>query len=170
MYSTVRIAVRREEAIGEKVLAALGVAPLADSRGLQQVDLAESSKHWFPEEPRRSDAVAAVSTDRTRAVDRLLEMSRIASLMSGAVMQLEIPHDQASLAARLHEVAEHSEQPRRTRDAVQCMGAEGFVHLFDAVMLARSRPASPVPAGGRATRRAFDSNEIGPLTGGHTIT
>jgi len=120
-----------QEAVGEQVLADLGVDPASIVDVYNKFDLAESSQHWFPE-PRRSNAVA-VSALTGRGIDRLLEMIRDRELAGGEVMQLEIPHAESRLAARLHEVAQIHEQ-KQADDATLFTAwvPREFTHLFEA--------------------------------------
>jgi len=127
-----------QQAIGEEVLAELGVDPARIIEVYNKFDLAGSEHHWFPD-PRRSNAVAA-SALTGRGIDRLLEMIRDRELKGGAVMQLEIPHDQARLAARLHEVAEIFEQTQTDEGTIfSAWVPNEFVHLFEGFSVAAER-------------------------------
>src|SRR6185369_15725284 len=117
-------------AIGNQVLADLGVEPGAILEVYNKFDLAEQTQHWFPE-PRRGNSVAASALTGT-GIERLLEMIRDRELAGGEVMQLEIPHGESRLAARLHEVAEVYEQAQDD-DATSFTAwvPREFIHLFE---------------------------------------
>jgi GTP-binding protein HflX len=119
-----------QRAIGNQVLADLGVEPGAILEVYNKFDLAEQTQHWFPE-PRRGNSVAASALTGT-GIERLLEMIRDRELAGGEVMQLEIPHGESRLAARLHEVAEVHEQTQKD-DATLFIAwvPREFVHLFE---------------------------------------
>jgi GTP-binding protein HflX len=119
-----------QRAIGHEVLADLGLDPAAILEVYNKVDLAETTQHWFPE-PRRGNAVA-VSALTGRGIDRLLEMIRERELAGGEVMQLEIPHHESRLAARLHEVAEVHEQSQGELGTLfTAWVPREFIHLFE---------------------------------------
>jgi len=119
-----------QRVIGEKVLADLGVDRASIFEVYNKFDLAEKAQHWFPE-PRRGNAVA-VSALTGHGIERLLEMIRDRELAGGEVMQLEIPHSESRLAARLHEVAEVHEQAQKDEATVfTAWVPREFVHLFE---------------------------------------
>jgi len=119
-----------QRTIGEGVLEELGVAPESIIEVYNKFDLAESSQHWFPE-PRRGNAVA-VSALTGRGIERLIEMIRDRELAGGEVLQLEIPHGESRLAARLHEVAEVYEQAEREEGTTfTAWVPREFLYLFE---------------------------------------
>ena len=120
-----------QQAIGEQVLADLGVDRDKTLEVYNKFDLAETSQHWFPE-PRRANAVA-VSALTGRGIERLVEMIRDRELEGGEVMHLEIPHAESRLAARLHDVAEVYEQTQgEEMTTFTAWVPREFVHLFEA--------------------------------------
>lgn len=132
-----------QRAIGNQVLADLGVDPEAILEVYNKFDLAEKTQHWFPE-PRRGNSVAASALTGT-GIERLLEMIRDRELAGGEVMQLEIPHSESRLAARLHEVAEVYEQTQKD-DATLFTAwvPREFVHLFETWAAAALLKPTPV--------------------------
>jgi len=119
-----------QRAIGQEVLADLGVDRSTILEVYNKFDLAESAQHWFPE-PRGRDAVAA-SALTGRGIDKLLDLIRDRELAGGEVMQLEIPHGESRLAARLHEVAQVHEQTQGDDATIfTAWVPREFVHLFE---------------------------------------
>jgi GTPase len=119
-----------QQAIGEQVLADLGVDRDKILEVYNKFDLAQTSQHWFPE-PRRANAVA-VSALTGRGLERLIEMIRDRELEGGEVMHLEIPHAESRLAARLHEVAEvHEQTQSEEATTFTAWVPREFVHLFE---------------------------------------
>ena len=120
-----------QRTIGQDVLTDLGVDPSTILEVYNKFDLAESTQHWFPE-PRRGNAVA-VSALTGRGIERLLELIRDRELAGGEVMQLEIPHRESRLAARLHEVAEVYEQSQGELGTLfTAWVPHQYIHLFQA--------------------------------------
>ena len=93
-----------QRTIGDEVLHDLGVDPAQVIEVYNKCDRVED--HF---EPRRKGSVS-VSALTGRNVDRLIEAIRDRELLSGATMQLDIPHEESRLTAKLHEVAEIAEQ------------------------------------------------------------
>ena len=81
-------------------------------------------------EPRRKGSVS-VSALTGRNIDRLMDAIRDRELASGELMELDLPHDESRLTAKLHEVAQISEQSENGELAhfVAWVPAE-HVHLF----------------------------------------
>jgi GTPase len=125
-----------QRAIGNEVLHDLGVDSDSVIEVYNKLDRADESQHWFPQ-PRHGNA-AAVSALTGRGVDRLLEILRERELAGGEVLQIDIPHAESRLAARLHEVAEVYEQT--ATDAGTLFTAwipNEFLYLFEPYSAAR---------------------------------
>lgn len=113
--------------IGDEVLAELGVDPEKVIEVFNKADRVGSGA----EERRRKNAVS-VSALNGRGIDALIDMIRERELQGGQTLQLEIPHQQSRLIARLHEVAEIAEQSMTDEAAVfTAWIPRGFVHLFE---------------------------------------
>jgi len=114
-----------QRAIGDEVLRDLGVEPERVIEVYNKCDRIEDQM-----EARRRNSVS-VSALTGRNIDRLLDVIRDRELAGGETMHLEIPHEESRLAAKLHEVAEISEQS--DGDAVLRYTAwvpREFVHMF----------------------------------------
>jgi GTP-binding protein HflX len=111
--------------VGEQVLADLGV----DSANVLEVyNKMDRLEEGF--ELRRRDAVG-VSALTGRNIERLVELIRSRERAGGEHLELEIPHAESRLIAKLHEVAEVYEQT--SGDAAVSLSVwvpQGFVHLF----------------------------------------
>jgi 50S ribosomal subunit-associated GTPase HflX len=79
---------------------------------------------------RRRDTVA-VSALTGKNIDRLVEMIRMRERAGGEHLQLEIPHSQSRLMAKLHEVAEVYEQSSNDSGVVvSAWVPHDAVHMF----------------------------------------
>lgn len=115
-----------QRTIGDAVLADLGVDP---ARVIEVYNKSDLSEEGF--DSRRHDAVS-VSALTGRGVDRLIESIRDRQLAEGETMQLEIPHGESRLAAKLHEVAAVFEQKQAGEvTRFQAWVPLQFVHLFE---------------------------------------
>ena len=92
-----------QRAIGEQVLQDLGIAADRVIEVYNKADRVE----WH--DARRRNAVV-VSALTGRGIERLIDVLRERELAGGVTMHLRIPHEEARLLARLHEVAEVWEQ------------------------------------------------------------
>ena len=90
--------------VGDQVLADLGVD---SARVLEVYNKSDRVEEHF--DIRRRNAVV-VSALTGASIDRLVEMIRDREREGGEVLQLEIPHSESRLIARLHEIAEVYEQ------------------------------------------------------------
>jgi GTP-binding protein HflX len=98
-----------QRAIGEEVLADLGVDPDRVIEVYNKADrLPQPDVDPYRESSRRNAVLVSALTGR--GIDRLAEMIRDRELAEGEVLHLVIPHDQSRLAAQLHEVAAVYEQ------------------------------------------------------------
>ena len=93
-----------QRTIGDDVLRDLGVDP---ARVIEVYNKCDRVEDHF--EPRRRGSVS-LSALTGRNIDRLIDAIRDRELASGETMQLAIPHEESRLTAKLHEVAEISEQ------------------------------------------------------------
>jgi GTP-binding protein HflX len=93
-----------QRTIGDEVLRDLGVEPGDVIEVYNKCDRVED--HF---EPRRKGSVS-VSALTGRNIDRLLDSIRDRELAGGELMALDLPHEESRLTAKLHEVAEISEQ------------------------------------------------------------
>jgi GTPase len=115
-----------QRTIGDAVLADLGVDP---ARVIEVYNKSDRIEEGF--ESRRHDAVS-VSALTGRGVDHLIESIRDRQLAEGETMQLEIPHGESRLAAKLHEVAAVFEQKQAGEvTRFQAWVPRQFVHLFE---------------------------------------
>ena len=113
--------------VGEQVLADLGVD---SSRVLEVYNKSDRLEDHF--DIRRRDAVV-VSALTGRNIDRLVEMIRDRERAGGELLHLQIPHGEARLLARLHELAELQEHSTNDEGvAVTAWVPQDAVHLFDA--------------------------------------
>ena len=125
--------------VGKEVLAELGVD---EDRVFEVYNKSDRVEDHF--EIRRKNAVV-VSALTGHRIDRLVEMIRDREREGGELMHLEIPHAEARLVARLHEIAELHEQS--TNDGgvtVTAWVPADSVHLFASFVArpARRRRAS----------------------------
>ncbi|HET7710426.1 MAG TPA: GTPase HflX [Thermoanaerobaculia bacterium] len=117
-----------QRAIGEEVLAELGVDP---SRVIDVYNKADRFEESLPLDSRRRKALS-LSALTGQGIDALQDAIRERELQQGEVMQLAIPHAKARLTARLHQVAEILDQ--KSRDEVLLVTAwvpHEFVKLFE---------------------------------------
>lgn len=115
-----------QRTIGDAVLADLGVDPARVIEVYNKSDLIEEGF-----ESRRHDTVS-VSALTGRGVDHLIESIRDRQLAGGETMQVEIPHGESRLAAKLHEVAAVLEQKQAGEvTRFQVWVPRQFVHLFE---------------------------------------
>ncbi|HUP45841.1 MAG TPA: GTPase HflX [Thermoanaerobaculia bacterium] len=116
--------------IGQEVLADLGVG---DDRVVEVFNKADRLDEHFSV-PRR-DKAAVVSALTGKGLEALQETIRRRQLAAGELMLVLLPHDDARLAARLHEVGEVYEQ--KTTDEGTLFRAwipRDAVHLFEPFM------------------------------------
>ena len=115
-----------QRAVGEDVLRDLGVQL---DRVIEVYNKADRTDAF---ELRRKNA-ASVSALTGRNIDRLIDIIRDRELENGEVLHLEIPHNDARVIARLHELAEVYEQ--RVTDAAMLITAwipRDVLHQFEA--------------------------------------
>jgi GTP-binding protein HflX len=115
-----------QRAVGEDVLRDLGVHL---DRVIEVYNKADRTDAF---ELRRKNA-ASVSALTGRNIDRLIDIIRDCELENGEVLHLEIPHNDARVIARLHELAEVYEQ--RVTDGAMLITAwipRDALHQFEA--------------------------------------
>jgi GTPase len=125
--------------VGEQVLADLGVDM---ARVLEVYNKADRIDEHF--DIRRRNAVV-VSALTGHQISRLVEMIRDREREGGDLLQLEIPHAESRLVARLHELTEiHEQATTDTGVTVTAWVPKDSVHLFApfAVRAAKARRAS----------------------------
>ena len=129
-----------QRAIGEEVLLDLGVPKDRLIDVYNKVDRVDGSRSLEVSQPRsgdlatarRRDGVTTISALNGRGIDRLVATIRDRELRGGEMMELEIPHAQSRLLARLHQVAEIQKQ--RTTDNGQRITAwvpQSSIHEFE---------------------------------------
>ena len=94
--------------------------------------VAGSRGHNHPETSQPRDLETSISALTGRGIEQLVEMIRGRELAGGEVVDLEIPHEQSRVMAKLHEVAEIYEQrgtDRATR--VTAWIPRTAIHQFD---------------------------------------
>ena len=114
-----------QRAVGDDVLKDLGVKM---DRVIEVYNKADRTDAF---EIRRKNA-ASLSALTGRNIDRLVEIIRDRELENGEVLHLEIPHSDARMIAKLHEVAEVYEQ--RVSDQTMNITAwipRDAVHMFE---------------------------------------
>jgi len=124
-----------QRAVGEEVLRELGVVM---DRVIEVYNKADRTDMF---ELRRKNA-ASVSALTGRNIERLIDIIRERELENGEVIQLEIPHNDARVIAKLHDVAEVYEQ--RVTDRAMMITAwvpRDLLHLFEAYAAVRLQPA-----------------------------
>jgi GTP-binding protein HflX len=124
-----------QRAVGEAVLRELGVVM---DRMIEVYNKADRTDMF---ELRRKNA-ASVSALTGRNIERLIDIVRERELENGEVIQLEIPHNEARMIAKLHDVAEVYEQ--RVTDRAMVITAwipRDVLHLFDAYLAVGLKPA-----------------------------
>src|SRR2546428_2878875 len=114
-----------QRAIGEEVLGGPGVARDRIIEVYNKTDRADAVHI-------RRRVALTLSALTGRGVDRLIVAIRDRQLHGGEVMQLEIPHHESRLLAKLHEVSEVYEQ-RITDQAVRITAwvPQSSIHLFE---------------------------------------
>jgi GTP-binding protein HflX len=118
--------------VGTAVLKDLGVDTANVIEVYNKID--RLNEHF---DTRRRDTVA-VSALTGKGIDRLVEMIRMRERAGGEHLQLEIPHSESRLLARLHEVAEVYEQSSNDSGvAVNAWVPQDAVHLFAAYVQSR---------------------------------
>ncbi len=120
--------------VGEQVLADLGI----DRERVFEVynKLDRIDEHFAMR--RRNSAVVSGLTGE--GIDRLVEMIRDRERDGGELLQLEIPHAESRLLARLHEVAEIQEQTSNdTGIVITAWVPKDVMHLFEKHVVRRSR-------------------------------
>ena len=111
--------------IGTEVLKDLGVDPANVIEVYNKIDRID--EHF---EVRRRDTVA-VSALTGKNIDRLVELIRARERANGQHLQLEIPHGESRLIAKLHEVAEVYEQETNDSHVVASAWVpQDAVHMF----------------------------------------
>jgi GTP-binding protein HflX len=114
-----------QRAVGDDVLRELGVQM---DRVIEVYNKADRTDAF---EMRRKNA-ASVSALTGRNIERLIDIIRERELENGEVIQLEIPHNDARVIARLHEVAQVYEQ--RVTDRAMLITAwipRDVLHAFE---------------------------------------
>jgi GTP-binding protein HflX len=125
-----------QRAVGEAVLRELGVQL---DRVIEVYNKADRTDAF---EMRRKNA-ASVSALTGRNIDRLIDIIRERELENGEVIQLEIPHNDARVIARLHDVAQVYEQ--KVTDRAMLITAwipRDVLHLFEGYASAVLKPAN----------------------------
>jgi GTP-binding protein HflX len=116
-----------QQVVGEDVLQELQIPRERVIEVYNKIDRVIPSREVAP-----LGMTARVSALTGRGVDQLVDMIRQRELAGGAIMQLEIPHDQSRALARLHQLADVQEQ--RAGDRVTRVTAwlpENLVHEFE---------------------------------------
>ncbi len=124
-----------QRAVGEEVLRELGVKM---DRVIEVYNKADRTDMF---ELRRKNA-ASISALTGRNIERLIDIIRERELENGEVIQLEIPHNDARVIAKLHDVAEVYEQ--RVTDRAMVITAwvpRDLLHLFEAYTPLGLKPA-----------------------------
>jgi len=124
-----------QRAVGEDVLRDLGVKL---DRVIEVYNKADRTDAF---ELRRKNA-ASVSALTGRNIDRLIDIIRDRELENGEVLHLEIPHNDARVIARLHDLAEVYEQ--RVTDGAMLITAwipRDALHQFEAYAATSLKPA-----------------------------
>jgi GTPase len=124
-----------QRAVGEDVLRTLGVKL---DRVIEVYNKADRTDAF---ELRRKNA-ASVSALTGRNIDRLIDIIRGRELENGEVLHLEIPHNDARVIARLHDLAEVYEQ--RVTDGAMLITAwipRDALHQFEAYATSVLKPA-----------------------------
>jgi GTPase len=122
--------------VGDEVLGELGIDPERVIEVYNKLDRIE--EHFAMR--RRSSVVVSALTGH--GIDALIDLIRDRERQGGQLLQLEIPHAESRLLAKLHEVAEVQEQA--TNDGgvvVTAWVPKDVLHLFKAHAVRRSRSA-----------------------------
>jgi GTP-binding protein HflX len=119
--------------VGDQVLSDLGVDP---ARVIEVYNKSDRVDEHF--DLRRRDTIL-VSGLTGENVDRLIEMIRDRERAGGEQLQLEIPHSESRLLARLHESAEiYDQHPNDTGVLVHAWIPNDLLHLFTPFVVART--------------------------------
>ncbi|MDQ3280920.1 MAG: GTPase HflX, partial [Acidobacteriota bacterium] len=119
--------------VGEQVLADLGVDSANVLEVYNKIDRIEEGFDF-----RRRDAVG-VSALTGRNIDRLVELIRSRERAGGEHLELEIPHSESRLLAKLHEVAEVYEQTSGdSAISLSVWVPQDAVHLFETYAVSRA--------------------------------
>ena len=116
-----------QRAVGEEVLRDLGVQMDRVIEVYNKADLTEEGLRGLAKNR------ATVSALTGHNIDRLIDIIRERELENGEVIQLEIPHNDARVIAKLHDVAQVYEQ--RVTDRAMILTAwipRDALHLFEA--------------------------------------
>jgi GTP-binding protein HflX len=116
-----------QRAVGDDVLRDLGVQMNRVIEVYNKADLTEEGLRGVAKNR------ATISALTGRNIDRLIDLIRERELENGEVIQLEIPHNDARVIARLHDVAQVYEQ--RVTDRAMLITAwipRDVLHLFEA--------------------------------------
>lgn len=112
--------------VGEQVLSDLGVDP---ANVVEVYNKADRAEEVF--DIRRRNAVV-VSALTGQNIDRLIGMIRAREREGGELVQLELPHSESRLLARLYEVAEVQEQTNDDQSTqVTAWVPHSALHLFE---------------------------------------
>ncbi len=116
-----------QRAVGEEVLRELGVQMDRVIEVYNKADLTEEGLRSLAKNR------ATISALTGRNIERLIDIIRERELENGEVIQLEIPHNDARVIAKLHDVAQVYEQ--RVTDRAMILTAwipRDALHLFEA--------------------------------------
>jgi GTP-binding protein HflX len=130
-----------QRAIGEEVLRDLGVPTDRVIEVYNKVDRVEGFRSLEVARSRRAppDRETAkhrplstpISALNAHGIDRLIETIRDRELRGGEIMELEIPHAQSRLLARLHEVAEiHGQRTTDNGQRISAWVPQTSIHEF----------------------------------------
>jgi GTP-binding protein HflX len=124
-----------QRAVGDEVLRELGVVM---DHVIEVYNKADRTDMF---EMRRKNA-ASISALTGRNIERLIDIIRERELENGEVLKLEIPHNDARVIARLHDVAEVYEQ--KVTDRAMLITAwipRDVLHLFESYAAVALKPA-----------------------------
>ncbi|MBV8517239.1 MAG: GTPase HflX [Acidobacteria bacterium] len=122
-----------QRAVGEQVLADLGV----DAANVLEVYNKSDQLDEHFDHGRRENAVV-VSALTGAGIDTLVDRIRERERAGGELLQLEIPHAESRLLAKLHELAEVHEQVSDDAGvAVSAWVPDGVRHFFDGYVVSR---------------------------------
>src|SRR5437867_5456831 len=91
-----------QRAVGEEVLRSLGIPPDRVIDVYNKADMCGPALAGHD----RLKPVLTLSALTGRGIDRLVDIIRESELAGGEVLELDVPHDQSRLLAKLHDVAE----------------------------------------------------------------
>ncbi len=127
-----------QRAVGDEVLASLGIEP---ERVIEVYNKSDLTGDELPMQQRRKNVVR-LSALTGAGTGRLLDLIRERELEGGEVMQLEIPHADSRVAARLHEIAEiHAQQVQDEVTRYTAWVPRDAMHQFEAYSAARLQTA-----------------------------